>query len=173
MVKGIVRDNWWLFLILVLCLAGAVGFGVRSKPLDSASSVADADAPYVPGMSARASNEARAEREETALRETMAQYEETYEADPEHKDAPAYLFAIGNLHLQRFQDYGEAARYFELVVTEHPDWEGAYKVYPQLISCYEHTEDLRGLRWVCSLMLERFPDDSQEYLFARQMLESL
>jgi hypothetical protein len=172
MVKGILRDNWWLFLVLALCLAGAVAFELRPE-MEPPTEAMEASGPYESAVVARVSKEERVKREQAVLLKTMAGYEEKYEADPAAQDAPAYLFAVGNLYRQKFQNYGEAIRFYELVVTEHADWEGIYKVYPQLIACYEHNNDMRGLTWVCNVMMEHFPEGSQEYLFAQQKRESL
>ena len=171
--RGPLRDNWWLIAIVVLCVIGAAAFHFRSDP----ELVEDAAAgqPSLFGGSAATADweQAQAERSREAARNTITEYERIYAENPRAEDAPAYLFSVGNLQRQRFQNYAEAIRIYELLLTEHPDWEGTHRVFPQLISCYEQIGDRRGMQWVCDLMMRTFPEGSEEYLFAQEKRNSL
>lgn len=105
-----------------------------------------------------------------ALRAEMLDYERRYEADPTGPDAPAYLMAVGNLALTRFNDDAEAIRCFELIVLNHADWSGAAAVYPLLAAAYERTGRRDDLRWIYQRMTEVFPPHTPEHQFAQAEL---
>jgi len=90
--------------------------------------------------------------------------------EPDHEDVPAWYLAMGNLYMTTFGDYGEAARSYERVVFDFPEWEGARAAYPQLITCYENLGDHMAVLRVYEQMMVHFPDDTQEYDYAREQL---
>lgn len=100
----------------------------------------------------------------------IASHQAAFDAAPDAPDAPAYLRAIGNLQMQRLGDYEAAARNYELIVENYADWEQAHTVYGELITCYEMLDDTTSINRVCELMLERFPENSEAYLFALDKL---
>jgi tetratricopeptide (TPR) repeat protein len=102
--------------------------------------------------------------------ETIASYRKQLEASPNSPDTPAVLNAMGNLYRQKLLDYKEAARCYERIILEFPQWEAAPAIYPLLSTCYEKTGDHQSLLWLYQEMMKRFPEDSQEYLFAKEEL---
>jgi len=100
--------------------------------------------------------------------ETIASYRKKLEADPNSPDTPALLNAMGNLYRQKLLDYKEAARCYERIILEFPQWEAAPAIYPLLSTCYEKNGDHQSLIWLYQEMMKRFPEDSQEYLFAKK-----
>jgi tetratricopeptide (TPR) repeat protein len=162
LMKSIVRDTWYLFVLLAVILASAVYFFLREKaaPVSSeAVTSLTADGETTLG--------------ENAAPQTpvlIAEYQRRLDDDPKDPNAPVLLNAMGNLTRQKFQDYKEAARYYELLINDYPQWERIASVYPQLATCYERLNDLHNLQWVYKAMMERFPADSQEYLYAKQEL---
>lgn len=101
---------------------------------------------------------------------TIAEHQAKLDADPKSADAPGYLNAMGNLALTRQLDYAAAARYYERLVADYPDFAGIGQAYIQLSTCYEKLGDQRHVQWVYKQMMEKFPEDSQEHLFAKAQL---
>lgn len=171
--KGFVRDTWrWVFLLLVT-LGAAVYLYLREKTPPPAS-----DHPQTV-MSQEAASEAAPAAEEPPqprpteqdqARDAIAEYQRKLDDDPKHEDAPALLNAMANLSRQKLGDYKEAARYYELLLHDYPAWPNIAKVYPQLATCYERLGDMPNLHWVHKQMIEKFPPDSQEYLYAKSEL---
>lgn len=168
------RRNWYLVGFCLLCMVTGSVAALRScshAPASLAVSAKEAspsehllrralDSPPPP---------ARVSEQESA-RATIAKYREKVDANPNSAEIPALLSAMGNLYLQRLQDYDEAAQCYVRIVLDFPDWEGAYAIYPQLITCYERKGDQNNINWLCQLMMKRFPEDSQEYQFAKDQL---
>lgn len=100
----------------------------------------------------------------------IAEYKKRLESDPNSSDTPAVLSAMGNLYRQKLMDYKEAARCYERIILDYPQWEGAAAIYPLLSTCYEKSGDYQGMLWIHQEMMKRFPADSQEYLYAKQQL---
>jgi len=168
------RRNWYLAGFCVICMAAGSIAAVRSCGHTSTALV---------GGTTEASPSERMLRqaltsppppsrisEQEQTRAAIAEYREKVDADPHSAETPALLSAMGNLYLQRLQDYDEAAQCYVRIVLDFPGWEGAYAVYPQLITCYERKGDQKNINWLCQLMMKRFPEDSQEYLFAKDQL---
>ncbi|MCX8064907.1 MAG: tetratricopeptide repeat protein [Candidatus Hydrogenedentes bacterium] len=101
---------------------------------------------------------------------TIDYYKAFLEKNPNHPETPAILTATGNLYMSKKMDYRTAASYFERVIIEYPNWEGAKGVYTLLSMCYEELNDYRGKTWLYQEIMNRFPPDSQEYQFAKQQL---
>lgn len=97
-------------------------------------------------------------------------YRSQLEQNPQDPDTPAYLSAMGNLYKMKKMDCASAIPYYERVIIEYPDWEGIKSIYPELVSCYEEVNDYKGKIWIHEEMMKRFPEDSQEYLFAKESL---
>ncbi len=97
-------------------------------------------------------------------------YRSQVEENPQDPNTPAYLSAMGNLYKNRKMDCASAIPYYEKIVIEFPDWEGIRSVFPELATCYETVNDYRGKIWIYEEMMRRFPEDSQEYLYAKSAL---
>jgi len=97
-------------------------------------------------------------------------YRSQLEQNPQDPNTPAYLSAIGNLYKMKKMDCANAIPYYERVIIDYPDWEGIKSIYPELASCYEEVNDYKGKIWIHEEMMKRFPEDSQEYLFAKKAL---
>ncbi|MGC8737029.1 MAG: tetratricopeptide repeat protein [Candidatus Hydrogenedens sp.] len=97
-------------------------------------------------------------------------YHSQLEQNPQDPNTPAYLCAMGNLYKMKKMDCASAIPYYEKVIIDYPDWEGIKSIYPELASCYEEVNDYKGKIWIHEEMMKRFPEDSQEYLFAKKAL---
>jgi tetratricopeptide (TPR) repeat protein len=168
--EGLVRQNWPLLVAIGLLLGGAM-FGYmrsndRDKTADAAGLLSQQQAAIVNGGGTALQRPQRKTPQELA-KEQIAEHEATIEADPDHKDTPAYLMAIGNLYKQKLLDYEQAAQCYERILMEFPDWDNVRVVYMQLATCYERLEDKEKVKGVYEQMLDVFPSDSQEYAIAR------
>ncbi|MBX3176921.1 MAG: hypothetical protein KF886_06165 [Candidatus Hydrogenedentes bacterium] len=171
--------NWYIPL-LVLGIAVAVIVGRLGSARDAAP-------PGGPGSAPDSQEALRAEFERAKAAESarggdtdaprdtdtvIAEHRAALESDAPSEETPARLAALGNLYRQKKQDYATAAGYFEQVIQNHPDWPGVNGVYHQLIACYTQLEDQPRLRLLYRKMLDVFPEDSNEYEFARHALEN-
>ncbi len=102
----------------------------------------------------------------------IAEYQEKIEAEPKSENAPALIFATGNLYLQKIMDYEEAAHCFEALIEKYPDAPNTREAYVQLSTCYELLNDQEKLNRLHNDMMKKFPPDSQEYLYAQSKLGS-
>lgn len=168
------KSNWYLPLLLV---------GVVVALLIGRSATVENDVP--PPASGGDQNALKAEfdraKAQSAARETapeaekstdtiIAEHTAKLDQNPEPDDAAALLSALGNLHKQKKQDYATAARYYEQIIQDYPEWPGIKGVYHQLMTCYSNLDDQVSLRQLYRKMVENFPPESNEYLFAKDAL---
>ncbi|MBI4559778.1 MAG: tetratricopeptide repeat protein [Candidatus Hydrogenedentes bacterium] len=165
------QQNKYLIVALVACLAVCVfaflrGGSAEEEPGMATGAPADraltAEAP-APASRVRQAPDVRAQA-------TIAEHQAKIDSDPKSPDAPGLRLAQGNLYRQKLRDYAEAARCYELLLLDHPDWEGIGNVYPQLCTCYEKLGETEKARRLFNDMLQKFPADSQEYLYAKTQL---
>jgi len=168
--RGFLRDNWYLIMGLAAVVAGIVYFALANG--------ADGPAP------ADATNEARVTREPeyaTAARpgaddkalEIIREYEAELAEAPDEERRPQLLEAAGNLYKQKLGDYEAAAKKYQVLIIEHPDWEGIRRVYPQLEVAFRELEDEEGLIWLYRHMMEQLPPETQDYQYAEQQLRQM
>jgi TolA-binding protein len=77
---------------------------------------------------------------------------------------------MGNLNFQRLGNYKEAARCYDLLITAYPDWAGVKPAYHQLATCFQRLGDHDNEQRVYKSMMKVFPEDSQEYAYAKKQL---
>ncbi len=162
-------------MLVVVCLGFVVVaayFAVSpAEPMpvnsqDRATAQNAARAGSTPQAAARAPRMTPTEQAEALIQ----RHQNALEADPDDLKAPALLNAMGNLYRQRLSDYASAARCYELILTDYPDWPHLRVVFPQLVTCYQQLDDWPGVDWVYEQMLEAFPEESEEHLYARTQL---
>lgn len=170
------RDNWYLLAIIVVVILILIIGISRSNDGDSdQDGVTQAQRPVVT-VDQLTQDELHAvlERDPGPMRpgerelilQTITSHQAAFDAEPESPDAPAYLRAMANLQLQKLGEYEEAARNYEQIILNYPEWESTRMVYGELMTCYEMLNDSTNVAWLANLMMERFPDDSEEYHFA-------
>jgi hypothetical protein len=98
-------------------------------------------------------------------------YERKLSNDPPSPETPALLMATGNLYKTRLGDCSRAAYYYRTLITEYPETPNLSQAYVQLCDCYVTLDDTRALRLMCREMLDHFPPESQEYQYARSVLD--
>jgi lipopolysaccharide biosynthesis regulator YciM len=168
------KSNWYLPLLL----AGVVVALIIGK---SATVQPDGPPPAAGGDQNALKAEFERAKAQSATRETAAEAEKSTDTiiaehtakldlKPEPDDAAALLSALGNLHKQKKQDYAAAARYYEQIIQDYPEWPGIKGVYHQLMACYSQLDDQANLRLLYRKMVEVFPPESNEYQFAKDAL---
>ena len=165
---AIVRDNWYLVAALVLCL----GLGSHMLAQETRAEAAPAVYPTIAAAhpdpavnSVRGPSPRSTERERAAA--TIARHRARVDENPAGTDAPVYWHAMGNLYRQKLGDYEQSAQCYERVLLDFPDWDGAHKVYTQLVTCYQRLGDREKVEWVLREMTRVFPEDNVEHQWAK------
>ncbi|MBI2423028.1 MAG: hypothetical protein HYV27_09390 [Candidatus Hydrogenedentes bacterium] len=104
---------------------------------------------------------------EEMVENTMAEHRKAIEDAPDAPETAARWSALGNLYMQKHQDFQEAAQCFETLLLKFPAWEGNASVYPLLASCYEQLGDTANEQIVYKQMVEKLPPESKEYEYAQ------
>ena len=172
--KSALAEVWYLVIILLvisLVVVYKLAVGGEAAPAEQKAGAAASQSLAAPVGAAAAVRAPRLSEQDKA-KATIADYQKRFAEDARGKDAPAFLFAIGNLSKQKLRDFKEAARNYELLIKDYPAWEGIAAVYPQLMSCYELLNDQQGLRWLYNEMMDKFPPESNEYKYAQVKLNS-
>jgi len=170
--KSVLRDSWYLFALLAIAAAAAVVQFSKSggeEPEKSLPPLAHTTEDLSLASSSPLPQVSRPNEQEAA-RQRIAEYQQRVDADPKSADAPVLLNAMANLSRQKLGDYKEAARCYELILIDYPNWEMIAKVYPQLAVCYEHLGDIKNAQSTYKLMVERFPPESPEHQYAQVQL---
>ncbi|MBN2309268.1 MAG: tetratricopeptide repeat protein [Candidatus Hydrogenedentes bacterium] len=169
--QRVLRDNWYLVVLLV-AVAGFVAYKIIAP-----ASVDDGLAvPVTPVATFTEIDTARPDRqsERLARREktlkTIEEHKAVIEADPEAEEAPARLNAMASLYSRELGDYKEAARCYEFLLLDYPEWEGLRRVYVHLGLCYERLGDTQSAKQAYRRMMDAFPEESQEYQYAMSKL---
>jgi len=111
--------------------------------------------------------------EQAKARTQIEEYQQKLKAEPGAEDTPAYLMAMGNLYRQKLGDYAKAASCYERIIMEFPDSADRRQAFLQLEACYLTQKDRTGLKWLYNRMVEEFPEDAQEHLYAKEKLDEL
>ncbi len=163
--------------ILGLCILGNVsgcGKAERSDPRAGSSSAAPASLRNNngPGESLATERRPRPVRKtpQEKARETIAGHEAKLQEAPNAEEAPALLIAAANLYRQKLGDYEKAAEYYLLYVHDYPGDPNISLAYEQLATCYENLGQEFNARWAYSEIMDKFPEESQVHLFAKQKL---
>lgn len=177
---GALLKLWWLWLLL-LGVGFAIGIGRSAGPTPNAPQTAASKADATQNELREALDQGLARQRSTdeggektpdqviaSHQEKLAKLEQEPDAAPE--ESAALLSALGNLHLQKKRDYATAARYYEQLIQEYPEWPGVNAIYHQLIKCYTELKDQQSLRVLYRKMLDVFPQASKEYEYANAAL---
>jgi len=166
------REYWYVpaFIVALLVIVAA-RFALRpadveevADPGETGSSVLSPGQPVMPPPPPK-----RQTPQEKAL-ELISSYEQQIEQDPGSEEAPALLFAMGNLYRQKLVDYEKAAQCYMSILTEYPNVKNIGDAYIQLSTCYQRLGKTEELNRIYLEMMRRFPKDSPEYLYAEDQL---
>ena len=170
----LIRENWHFGLVFVIAIgATAVGFlhggEAEEKPPEIRQDLQQRDRELPREARTRRPPPERLTEKEKAVK-IIEGHQAKFEEDPEGKDAPAYLLAMGTLCCQKLRDYERAAEYYQLLLLDYPDWEMVRPVYIQLATCYERAERPGDAERIFREMLKVFPEDTNEYEYANYRL---
>ena len=170
--------HWYIWLVL-LAVGVAIGIGQSAGPTPDGVGAPSPENLRQDELQAKF-DVALAKKNETEPTPCVASTDEVIDAHQERLDelevnpnpdeSAALLNALGNLHKQKKQDHATAARYFEQVIEQYPDWPGINATYHQLIACYTQLEDQESLRILYRKMVAHFPPESNEYEYAQAAL---
>lgn len=172
--REILRDNWHLIgvFLLLLILIVLVPFYTNAKGSPELLPRQEMQIVHVRTDSENNSVTSFMNREpRKTVEEQIESYQNMIRENPHSPDVPSWLTASGNLCFQRLSDYEKAAQYYEEVLQNYPGWDNLRHVYIQLATCYERLEDWERARRVYKRMMEYFPEDSQEYVYAKAKYE--
>jgi tetratricopeptide (TPR) repeat protein len=172
-VGELLRRDWYFAVPLAICV-GVVCFKlVTSDPAGSGEGeetiITTGITPKSDGLGLEALQRPPKSAREKAI-EVIGAHQKRIEKDRESEEAPALYAAMGNLYRLKVQDYEEAARCYELLLLDYPDWPNIRTVYVQLATCYERLGDWKGVERVYKGMMAKFPKESQEYQYAQAKL---
>ncbi|GMV93343.1 MAG: hypothetical protein AMXMBFR82_31210 [Candidatus Hydrogenedentota bacterium] len=166
---GFLRKNWHLLAVFVAVVAAIPVVALREKAqqqnaAQAASQTIDATAAL--GAKSRIEPVAPRDTPRDAALKIIESHRQRFEANPQSDEAPALLSAMGNLYRQRLTDYGQAASCFERLLTEYPEAANTRDAYLQLVICYDRLGDVENRRRVLRRMMDVYPPESEEHLFA-------
>jgi TolA-binding protein len=174
--RSTLAEVWYLVVVLVvisLVVVCKLTMGGETAPVgETAGAAALRGGVTAPDSPVAAAQAPQRMSEEEKAKTAIDDYQKRFAEDMRGTDAPAYLFAMGNLNKQKLRNFKEAARNYELLINEYPDWNNIAAVYPQLMSCYDLLNDRESLRWLYREMMEKFPPDSNEYKYAQANSDS-
>lgn len=172
-VRGL-KSNWHLLSLCIGVLAAAFVWAIiepdtrMNRPVASASTQPDrtgfpSDASVYANRWKRATKDAR-------VTSAIKTYEWELSNNRASEETPSNLYRLGNLYYSNLQNYEKASLYYETLLKDHPDFPGNATVFPNLAACYKRLGNFALERHTYQKMIEFFPPDSQETLFARQEL---
>lgn len=172
-VKGVLRNNWYLFAAIAVLVGASVVLALRPSSTGesdqselTAEAIAGDTAPGVPEpgpFKPGGDNKSK-------LLGYISEYKANLAKEPNSDEAKMNIRRIGNLYYSGLNNYAESINYYELLMEKYPDWEGTHEIYPNLAQAYNLTGQLDMERIVYERMLKVFPSDSQYYLLAQQKL---
>lgn len=174
-VKSTLHQNWLLALVILVLLSAAAV--LRAMPDKKATADEGRPAQVLPGgdpiiVASKRDVDSHPVRPTTqeAAQKTIDDLNRQLMENPKADDAPALLYSMANLNRQKLGKYKEAARLYELILIDYSQWESIPKVYPQLATCYQRLNDTAAEQGVYRRMTEKFPPESQEYLYGQTQL---
>lgn len=167
------KDNWYLVAIIGVLLAAAVWGATRKESVVIASQVGSTgdltgDTRGLGPKMTRSRWKATTKTEH--VQADVDSYEKELRTNRNSPDTAANLFRLANLYYSNLQDYDKASLYYEDLLQNFPKFQGIGTVYPNLVMCYERLGNLALERHTYKRMLDYYPSDSQEHLFASTYL---
>lgn len=168
--SSFVRNNWHLLLVFVAVVAAIPIVAMRERTQEAAPETSTGDMALATGETMRIVPLEPRETSRDAAAAIIESHRRQLEANPKSDDAPALLVGMGNLYRQKLSDYEQAAACFERLLDEYPDSINIREAYLQLVICYERLGDEENRRRILRRMMNDFPPESEEYLYAAQEL---
>lgn len=168
------KDNWYLVAIIGGLLVAAV-WGATREEVVVASGMLHLSAGEITGDTGGLGPRTSGSRwmaftKNERVQADVESYEKELRTNRESPDTAANLFRLANLYYSNLQDYEKASLYYEDLLQNFPKFIGAGTVFPNLVICYERLGNLALERHTYKRMLDYYPSDSQEHLFASTRL---
>ncbi len=164
------KDNWYLVAIVAALLAASLWGATRKEVVaaDGTLVLASGEITAAPGGRGKSAVQSRwvSPTRDAKVRADIENYHKKLGVNRSSDETPANLFRLANLYYSNLQDYEKASLYYEDLIQSFPDYEGLTVVYPNLVVCYERLGKLALERSTYKRMLDYYPDDTQEYLYA-------
>ena len=166
--KGM-KDNWYLVAIIAVLLTAAVWGATRDEAAAEGTLVrSTGETTAAPGGHGphQAQSKWTAPTRNAHLRADIDNYERELAVNRNGSETPANLYRLANLYYSNLRNYERASLYYEDLLQSFPDYKGLNTVYPNLVVCYQRQGNLALERHTYKRMLDYYPADSQEHLFA-------
>jgi tetratricopeptide (TPR) repeat protein len=110
---------------------------------------------------------------EEIVDETIEEYERLVAVQPVPPEQAHILLALGNLYRQQKLNTARAAQWYQEWVDEFAteDNPQAASILAQLVMCYEELGDDVRYRAVLRKMMALYPEDAEQYRYARKLLQ--
>lgn len=174
--KSFARESWYLLVVVAVALVAAI-YGIATQGseevLEPVATVKELPRGLTQDEAQELVKPPPKPPKPTPKEQTdavISGHQDTIEAAPESKDAPAYLNAMGNLAMNRLGEYERAAGYFEELLTKYRSFPLTNGVYSKLAKCYTKMGNEALTEDVWRRMMNRYPKGTPEYDFARQQL---
>ncbi|NIA14954.1 MAG: tetratricopeptide repeat protein [Nitrospiraceae bacterium] len=169
--KATLKETWYLLvaLLVIVVFATRMYLSEKREEQDLAETVANSTN-FAPFRPASLPEPTRRITKEEQTRGVIERHQERLEKKPDANESASLLQAMGNLARMKLGEYEEAASYYETVLSTYPDWKGIRRTYTNLAVCYERLGDELRAQSVYKRMMKAFPEDSQEYQFAKSEL---
>jgi len=167
------KENWYLVAIIGVLLVAAIWGATRDEAIVVATHTgATGDITGdTRGLGPKTTGSRwAAPTKNERVQADVDSYEKELRTNRDSPDTAANLFRLANLYYSNLQNYDKASLYYEDLLQNFPKFRGAGTVYPNLVACYERLGNLALERHTYKRMLEYFPSDSQEHLFASTRL---
>ena len=163
------KDNWYLVAIMAALLAAALWGATRKEVAADGTLVLESgEITAAPGGRGPSMTKSRwvSPTRDAQVRADVESYEHELAVNRSSGETPANLFRLANLYYSNLRDYEKASLYYEDLIQSFPDYQGLNTVYPNLVICYQRQANLALERSTYKRMLDYFPADSQEHLYA-------
>lgn len=165
-----IKDNWYLVAIVAALLATSLWGATRKEVVaaDGTLVLASGEITAAPGGRGKSAVQSRwvSPTRDAKVRADIENYHKELGVNRSSDETPANLFRLANLYYSNLQDYEKASLYYEDLIQSFPDYAGLNTVYPNLVVCYQRQANLALERSTYKRMLDYFPADSQEHLYA-------
>ncbi len=165
-----IKDNWYLVALMGGLLAASLWGATRKEVVaaDGTLVLASGEITAAPGGRGPRVTQSRwvSPTRDAKVREDIDNYHKELAVNRSSDETPANLFRLANLYYSNLRDYEKASLYYEDLIQSFPDYQGLNTVYPNLVICYQRQANLALERSTYKRMLDYFPADSQEHLYA-------
>ena len=165
---SVLKENW--YLVLAVLAFPAVGIIMALRP-----EAPEVDVPVPVAATATVNTTASSTNQNLPWqvanpRDGVEASIQNYHTQLKHglndEERPGVLARMANLYYSKQGDYDNAALYYEILMQDHPDFDGNKVSYSNLASCYERMKETDLARATYRRMRDHFGPGTKEYEFA-------